>query len=85
MKRNYLENPGLLETLASIQHEIWSHWMSYLFSVATRNEDGSFTIPEEKASRWRRQMSTSYSELTEMEKNSDRGQALKIISLLKLI
>lgn len=85
MKDNILETSEFLESLASAQHEIWSHWMTYLFSVASRNEDGSFIISEEKARRWHRQMTTPYPELTETEKDSDRDQALKIISLIKTI
>ena len=33
------------EQLASEQHDIWSHWMNYLFSICETNDDGSVTIP----------------------------------------
>ena len=46
--------------------------MKYQFSQGTENEDGSFTIPAEKAQRWKRQMETNYTDLTEKEKDSDR-------------
>jgi hypothetical protein len=68
------------EKLASLQHEIWAHWMRYLFSVCRMNPDGSCTIPSELVQRWKRQMETPYDRLTEREKESDREQVEKIIS-----
>jgi hypothetical protein len=73
----------LREKLAENQHEIWVHWMEYLFSVSNQNEDGSYTIPVDKVSRWKRQMMTPFSELTEQEKESDREQADKILAILQ--
>jgi hypothetical protein len=71
------------ELLASEQHEIWSHWMKYLFSVSNHNDDGSVTIPADKVSQWTRQLKTDYSLLSEKGKESDRHQADKIIALLE--
>lgn len=62
----------MIDKLASIQHDIWSHWMNYMFTQGTNNDDGSFTIPSDKVERWKRQMITSYPLLTESEKSSDR-------------
>lgn len=73
----------LRENLASIQHEIWAHWMRYLFSVSQRNEDGSYTIPSDKASRWLKQIEMHYNELMDSEQESDREQADKVIAALK--
>lgn len=72
----------MLEKFADLQHEIWSHWMKYLFEVSTQNENGSVTIPAEKAARWRRQMNTKYADLSTEEQKSDIEQANKIISLI---
>lgn len=72
----------MLEKLAELQHEIWSHWMKYLFEVATQNKDGSVTIPAEKAARWKRQMNTEYADLSPREQKSDIEQAIKVINLL---
>ncbi len=77
-----MSSKPLLERLASTQHGIWSHWMRYQFSMCQRNEDGSITIPADKVDRWRRQMLTPYTELTEREKQSDREQAYKILGVL---
>ncbi len=74
---------GIRERIAKIQHGIWTHWMTYLFNVCIQNEDGSYTIPVEKVSRWQRQMKTQYEDLTEAEKDSDREQADRLIPMLK--
>lgn len=77
-----------LEQLASIQHDIWSHWMRYLFSQITKNihvdklnPDG-YIIPSDKVARWSRQMKTKYDELSDQEKQSDRDQVMKFIHLV---
>ena len=70
------------DKLAEVQHEIWSHWMEYLFDVSTTNEDGSVTIPSDKARRWKRQISTKYSDLSPMEQESDIEQARKILNVI---
>lgn len=68
--------------VADVQHEIWAHWMRYLFSVCQQNEDGSMTIPADKVARWQRQAHTRYSDLSPQEQASDLEQADKILALL---
>ena len=76
-------NPNTLrEQLAAIQHSIWAHWMTYLFSVSIENRDGSVTIPADEARRWMEQMHERYEELSEREKDSDREQADKVLKAL---
>jgi len=70
------------EALAAIQHEIWAHWMRYLFSKTLPTMDDDEMIASEHAERWRRQMETPYDELSEQEKESDRDQADKIMAFL---
>lgn len=70
------------EQIAALQHEIWAHWMRYLFTCCEGNEDGSMTIPVDKVARWRRQIDTPYSELTDRERESDLEQADKIVKIL---
>lgn len=74
---------SLREELAAVQHEIWAHWMQYLFSVCRENEDGSYTIPGDKVRRWKRQMKTDYDELLASERESDLEQADKVINILR--
>ena len=70
------------EELSALQHDIWSHWMKYLFSVCRRENGDALIIPADKVQRWSKQMNTPYSELTEKEKESDRDQADKVIDLI---
>lgn len=71
------------EALADVSHDIWSHWMRWQFSVCTRNADGSLTIPAERVERWTRQINTTYADLSEAEKESDREQADKILAVIE--
>lgn len=71
------------EAIAAVQHEIWSHWMEYMFGVCKQNDDGSMTIPADKVNRWTRQAQTHYAYLTELEQESDRHQADKVLRVLQ--
>lgn len=73
----------MLTKLADVQHEIWSHWMRYLFEVSTQNDDGTVTIPAEKVKTWQRQMVTSYANLSDKEKESDIEQAKKVLAAME--
>ena len=73
----------ILEQLSAVQHEIWSHWMRWMFTVGTFNTDGTWTMPAVKVERWQRQMNTPYAELSEREKDSDREQADKVLAALE--
>lgn len=70
------------ELLAAYAHEAWSGWMSYLFSKSTRNTDGSVTIPRWAVERWSRQASTKYALLPEEEKQSDRDEADRLLTVI---
>lgn len=69
------------EELAAYAHEAWSGWMRYLFSLSTHNADGTVTIPKELVERWTRQMETTYKDLPENEKHSDRVEAIRIMEI----
>ena len=75
----------LREKLAKLAHEQWSGWMIYLFSKCSCHArlDGIRIIPEWAVKRWARQSNTPYDELSEEEKDSDRTEADKFLSLLK--
>ena len=73
----------LIEQLAHFEHASWAHWMEYLFEVCPVNNDGSHTIPWLLAERWQRQIATSYSDLTEREKDSDRAEVKLIMPVIK--
>lgn len=71
------------EKLAETIHKIWSGWMQYIFSLSKNNVDASVTIPRKLTVRWQRQMTTEYKDLTEVEKDSDRKEAQKILDIIK--
>jgi len=71
-----------VELLAEYAHNSWSGWMRYLMDQGTLNADGTWTIPAWAVERWRRQMITSYAELPENEKESDRVEARTILKTL---
>lgn len=72
------------EVIADQQHQIWAHWMRYLFSVCIEEDDGCMTIPSVFVERWKRQCATDYADLSEKEKESDRDQARKVLAALQL-
>ena len=78
-----LDSNSVLEAVAAVEHERWSHWQRYMHSKCRHNADGSLTIPPELAERWGRQMSTPYEALTDAEKDSDREQAREFIAALQ--
>lgn len=73
----------MIERLANLAHEVWAHWMRYLFSVSIQNDDGSVTIPAEKVDHWKRQMGTNYYDLSEGEQASDIEQANKYKAVVR--
>lgn len=73
----------MLTQLADVQHEIWSHWMKYLFEVSIENDDGTVTIPADKVENWKRQMTTHYSDLSSKEQASDLEQAEKVMAVIE--
>ena len=71
------------ECLARYAHDAWSGWMRYLFCQSENKDDGTVVIPADLARRWIRQMETSYDDLPENEKDSDRHEADKMLRILQ--
>jgi hypothetical protein len=76
-----LEN-DLVEKLAAVEHERWSHWQRYLHEQCTRQPDGSLLLPAELVARWEKQIATKYAELDDKEKESDREQVRKYLPII---
>ena len=76
----------LIEKLAEYAHDAWSGWMRYMFEKCEKIEIPRFheftVIPEWAVERWTRQMNTSYKDLPEEEKKSDREEAMKIFEVI---
>jgi hypothetical protein len=73
---------GLMEALANVEHERWSHWQRYMHSKGEPQTDGSLKIPPELVAQWERQLATPYSELSEAEKESDRDQVRQYLPIV---
>lgn len=73
---------GLVEELSAMEHERWAHWQRYIHSKGRVNLDGSMVLPADLVARWERQISLSYTELTERERDSDREQVRKYLPVI---
>ncbi len=69
------------EKLAEYAHVAWSGWMIYLFEKSLEVGDGCVEIPKWAVERWTRQATTEYRDLPEEEKESDRTEAGRMISI----
>jgi len=56
--------------------------MKYMFEKMTINDDGTATIPKWAVGRWSRQMNTKYSDMPDNEKESDREEADRMLSII---
>ena len=72
----------LVEHLAAIEHERWAHWQRHVHDNGKRQPDGSLVIPAELVRQWDRQIASSYAELTEAEKISDRDQVRRYLAYI---
>lgn len=80
--RDVLYGEGLVERLAAVEHERWASWQRYVHDHCERQPDGSLVIPAELASHWETQIETTYAELSELEKDSDRKQVHRYLPVL---
>jgi len=62
----------LIERLAELEHDQWAHWTEYMLDNMT----------PENIERWKRQIATPYSELSDKEKESDRSWAYKAAKIM---
>ena len=84
MERQRIEDllRGLIEELAALEHERWSHWQRYLHSKCVHQADGSLLIPADLVARWEKQAHTKYEDLSSEERESDREQVRKYLPLI---
>ena len=78
------EEKKLTEIMANLEHQRWSRWQKYLFSLCKKNKDGSMTIPAESVERWQRQINTMYRQLSNEEKKSDRNEAFRSLEAVHI-
>jgi len=70
-----MDDKLLLEELARLSHEQWSHFMNYLF-------DEDFGEICGKSGKWMNQCVTDYKDLSEEEKEKDRVWARKVVEVI---
>jgi len=70
---------SMINELAAIEHERWSHWQRYMHDKGMRQPDGSLVIPPDLVAQWDRQIATPYADLSEKEKDSDREQVRRYL------
>lgn len=68
--KNY--NKELLDLLANLEHEQWSHWTDYYLKNDTL----------ENRRRWKKQVETPYSQLSNRERESDKQWANKVLAII---
>lgn len=73
---------GMMEQLATVEHERWSHWQRYMHGKGERRPDGSLVIPPALVARWERLMATPYGALTDAERESDREQVRRYLQTI---
>lgn len=73
---------SILDDLAAVEHIRWAHWQRFVHEQASRLPDGSLLLPAELVARWERQIETSFEELTETEKESDREQVRRYLPII---
>jgi hypothetical protein len=73
---------SILDTLAAIEHERWSHWQKFMHAQCESTTEGALLIPPSLVARWEKQASTDFEDLSEKEKESDRDQVRRYLPVL---
>ena len=74
---------ALVDQLAAIEHERWAHWQRYMHGKGIRQNDGALVIPADLVARWERQIETSFPNLPNEEKESDREQVERYLPIIE--
>jgi hypothetical protein len=78
------DTSAMREVLAELAHEQWSGWMKYFLGKCNLagTVDGALIVPGPYFENIWRQIETPYHDLSEVEKESDRQEADKVLALL---
>lgn len=63
----------IIEALAELEHDQWAHWTRYMLD----------NMSPDNVRRWRTQIKTLYSELSDQEKEHDRVWARKALTIME--
>ena len=70
----------LFEQLADIEHQRWADWQKWCHKILRENCPSPEL--EKVLERWDKQIATSYNDLSEKEKDSDREQVMRYWNLI---
>jgi len=73
-KQRELDEKEIIEKLADLEHQQWTHWTDYFIH----------NITKENIKKWDVQRKTSYFKLSDEDKEKDRIWARKVFNLIKL-
>lgn len=77
-------DPHDMEALAAQEHESWSGWTRWMLQEMNKESDGDFELKGLSCvERWRQQIATTYADLSEKEKESDRKVVREKLSLYR--
>lgn len=74
-----LDSDAAIEALAALSHDQWAGWTQWMFDKWGLHHQSGESFRE----RWQRQMATAYSDLTEVEKESDRVEARRMLGVIR--
>ena len=69
----------ILEAVAEECHNQWSRWTEHLLGKTVKCCEEHIFVDKKFVEQWRRQIATPYAGLSEVEKESDRREARKIV------
>jgi len=72
----------LTDELAAVEHRRWARWQQYMHNSCERRPDGSIVVPAKLVERWERQIATSFADLDDGEKESDREQVREYLPII---
>lgn len=86
--KTMIEFEEFIEEGSNLEHDRWARWQQYFFSkcgisISSMTENVNLTLPRVLFERWKRQIETKYSELSELEKESDRKETRNYLPLIK--
>ncbi len=72
----------MIEILAALEHNGWSIWQRHVHSSGVINENGFLVLPPDLIEKWEKQITTSYRDLSEEDKEKDRAEVRRVLQII---